>query len=95
MGTIHRLERWYKAQCNHKWEHQWGVRISTIDNPGWSVTIDLNETDKANELFKAMKIEVSDTDWLHCWKEGTKFEGRGDSNKLEVILDCFLKFVDS
>ncbi|MFK0239099.1 Imm53 family immunity protein, partial [Streptomyces vinaceus] len=27
------------------WEHEWGVKIATLDNPGWTVEIDLEETD--------------------------------------------------
>jgi hypothetical protein len=93
MGTIQRLENWYKAQCNGHWEHGRGIRICTLDNPGWSVTIDLSETTEANQRFEAIKIEVSETDWLQCWKQGTEFEGRGDASKLEAILGRFLTLV--
>jgi hypothetical protein len=40
------LENWYSPQCNGHWEHGFGVRISTIDNPGWSADIDLHDTPK-------------------------------------------------
>lgn len=39
------LQAWYADQCNEDWEHEWGVKIETLDNPGWSVSIDLEETD--------------------------------------------------
>ncbi|MGW1432997.1 Imm53 family immunity protein [Streptomyces sp. NPDC002431] len=39
------LQGWYSAQCDEDWEHEWGVRINTLDNPGWSVRIDLEDTD--------------------------------------------------
>jgi hypothetical protein len=32
-----RLSRWYAAHCSGEWEHQYGVSIQTIDNPGWLV----------------------------------------------------------
>ncbi len=38
------LQRWYLAQCNDDWEHSYGVTIETLDNPGWSVHIDLADT---------------------------------------------------
>ena len=44
MSTLARLEAWYLRQCNGDWEHLYGVTIETLDNPGWSVTIDLTGT---------------------------------------------------
>ena len=42
------LENWYVARCNGDWEHQWGVTIGTLDNPGWTLVIDLNQTKAEN-----------------------------------------------
>ncbi|MFD5200063.1 Imm53 family immunity protein [Streptomyces sp. NPDC058375] len=28
------LQGWYSAQCNEDWEHEWGGKIETLDNPG-------------------------------------------------------------
>jgi Immunity protein 53 len=41
LSTRELLEKWYRARCNGDWEHQWGVEIGTLDNPGWRVHIDL------------------------------------------------------
>ncbi|GAA0893036.1 hypothetical protein GCM10009122_27150 [Fulvivirga kasyanovii] len=41
---IERIQNWYKLNCNGDWEHSYGYSISTLDNPGWSVAIDLAET---------------------------------------------------
>jgi len=38
------LTRWYATECNGDWEHQSGIRITTIDNPGWNVNINLYGT---------------------------------------------------
>ena len=38
------LMRWYLAECNDDWEHSYGVKIDTLDNPGWTLKIDLRET---------------------------------------------------
>lgn len=35
---------WYRSECNGDWEHAYGIQIDTIDNPGWSLKIDLLET---------------------------------------------------
>jgi len=38
------LTQWYLAQCNDDWEHLYGVKIDTLDNPGWSLRIELTGT---------------------------------------------------
>ncbi len=48
MTDIERLQAWYLAQCDGEWEHGFGPTISTLDNPGWSVKVDL----KGTELFE-------------------------------------------
>ena len=42
--TIERLQDWYKLNCNGEWEHSYGYSISTLDNPGWTIKIDLAGT---------------------------------------------------
>ena len=34
------LMNWYSAQCDEDWEHQYGVKLETLDNPGWSLIIE-------------------------------------------------------
>lgn len=34
MDSLALLQQWYLQQCNEDWEHSWGVRIATLDNPG-------------------------------------------------------------
>ena len=92
--TIGKLQTWYKAQCNGLWEHHHGVKIGTLDNPGWTVTIDLDETEKASEPFQEIKLESSETNWLRCWKQGNKFRGVGDPDKLDIILQHFIQFIE-
>ena len=43
------LQDWYLAQCNGDWEHEFGIKIDTLDNPGWSVVIDLLGTNYENK----------------------------------------------
>jgi hypothetical protein len=35
------LQEWYLEQCDREWEHEYGIKIGTLDNPGWTITIDL------------------------------------------------------
>ena len=33
------LTAWFARQCDGDWEHDLGIRIETLDNPGWAVDI--------------------------------------------------------
>lgn len=89
------LQVWYRRQCNGDWEHEYGVKIETLDNPGWSVEINLNETDLSAATFTPIKIDVSEYDWLACSIENNSFRGAGDPSKLEIILDHFRRWAVS
>jgi len=39
MDLLEQVEDWYSSQCNGDWEHQYGISIDTLDNPGWSRSI--------------------------------------------------------
>jgi hypothetical protein len=90
-----RLSDWYQSQCNGTWEHELGIVIDTIDNPGWLVKIDLRGTPSEGKEFPEMNINNGDRDWLTCAVKDTKFIGAGDPSKLALILDSFLRFVKS
>jgi len=45
------LQDWYAAQCDGDWAHEFGIKIGTLHNPGWSVQIDLAETQVAARVL--------------------------------------------
>jgi len=98
MNTLHELQHWYLAQCNEDWEHTYGVSIGTLDNPGWSITIELTDTQLENKPFPAHsygikeEAETSGDNWLICKVEDRKFIGYGGPMKLQEILDTFLSW---
>ena len=89
MTPLEFLQSWYLAQCNAEWEHTRGVTIESLDNPGWSVTIDLIGTPLENKTMPALRQERSPRDWLVCEIERNQFHGAGDGLKLIAILDFF------
>ena len=95
MTTIEQIQNWYKSQCNGDWEHTFGIHISTLDNPGWAVDIDLTETEVENKEFKPIINLEPELDWVHCSVENNKFKGRGGPEKLEEILLVFLKWANN
>ena len=87
------LQAWYQEQCNGDWEHQYGVKIETLDNPGWDVSIDLHGTRMVTVRFEEVHIERSETDWVRCRVRDATFEGFGGPSNLVEVLELFLKWV--
>ena len=83
------LENWYQSKCNGEWEEYYGIKIETMDNPGWLVEIDVLETELENKPFTAVDVDNSDDDWIRCEVKGGKFTGVGDKTKLSGILAVF------
>ena len=87
--------KWYKGNCDGYWEHLYGVKIDTLDNPGWSIDIDLLDTPLENKPFAKIQYDNGDEDWLICLKKDSIFKGGGDPNKLEKILSIFKEWSES
>jgi hypothetical protein len=94
MTTIERLQEWYRNQCNGEWEHQYGVRIDNLDNPGWEIEIDLTDTELETLSFVALEIHRGEDDWIVCRIEESKFRGFGGSGNLDELLRVFLDWAD-
>jgi len=95
MSTIKWLEKWYQSNCDSNWEHVYGVKIETLDNPGWHVKINLADTLVEEKAFNKIYIDKGDNDWITCRVNNNVFEGGGDSGKLEEILEVFKIWVES
>ena len=39
------LINWYTSHCDGDWEHIFGIKIGTLDNPGWHIQISIEETE--------------------------------------------------
>jgi hypothetical protein len=89
------IEDWYHSQCDGRWEHDFGVKIGTIDNPGWSLTVDLTGTSKESAEASKEKIERSDTDWVHYFVREKRFEAFGGAKNLEEMLCIFKNWMQS
>ncbi|KKJ76246.1 rhodanese-related sulfurtransferase [Kiloniella litopenaei] len=89
------IQDWYVRQCDDEWEHSYGVRIDTLDNPGWRVSIDLTSTALGNQSMIAVQTERTDNDWIHCLVIDKQFRGYGGPNNLSEILIVFQNFAQS
>lgn len=99
------LMQWYLAQCNEDWEHEFGVTVDTLDNPGWSLTVDLERTSLEGQPFAPVYDGVSqqeepvqggdgDIPWLVCRVEGSKFKAWGGPRDLSRLIRVFRRWAD-
>lgn len=89
------IEKWYRKQCNGDWEHQNGVSIETLDNPGWYVKVDLHGTNAEGKTMERTKIKRSKEDWIMYWVEGDKFEIACGPLNLSEALQIFMDWHSS
>jgi hypothetical protein len=103
-SALARLMRWYEAQCDGDWEHGYGLRIESMDDPGWSVLIDLAETGVPPEAIAPREERRSEHDWIRCSVQPgcvfsgdqagySKFIGYGGPRNLEELIGYFLRCV--
>jgi Immunity protein 53 len=86
-NVLTELQKWYASNCNGDWEHSYGVKIETLDNPGWHLEIELEETNLQNCSFIIIDIDNNEDDWYTCKVNKNKFEACGDPTKLNKLID--------
>lgn len=90
MDVLDWFSRWYEAQCDGDWEHGFGPSIGTVDNPGWSLKIDLAGTDcDGRTLDRLTHNYEHEADWWTCWTQDNVFHGVGGPLQLRSILEVF------
>jgi hypothetical protein len=89
------LQNWYIENCDGDWEHSFGVEITTIDNPGWMVTIDVSETKIKDIEIDYVLIDYGQLDWMGYSITNKQFIGSGDPRKLGVIIEKFKEIWES
>lgn len=90
--ALARLQQWYLRHADGEWEHYFGLKIESLETPGWLVDIELTETDLEGAPFQQIGIQRSETDWILCriHPEAPIFEGRGGPHNLCEIIEIFL-----
>jgi hypothetical protein len=98
VNAFAQLQEWYQAQCNGDWEHTYGVSIGTLDNPGWTLEIDLTDTAMEGQRFEAVSHGVAaesleeSQDWFVCEVRGKKFVAAGGPRKLDEMVLAFVNW---
>jgi hypothetical protein len=95
LEILKRLELWFASHCDGEWEHSAGISISSLDNPGWSLHIDISETTLSKRAFPEIKIEGPDSqDWYVCRLRDGRFEGFCGPLHLTKVLEIFLDWAE-
>lgn len=94
MDNLNWIQNWYLKQCDGYWEHDYGIKISNIDNPGWDLTIDIFETLLEGTTLKYELFEKSENDWYAFEVKNNQFIGIGDPLKLNLLIQIFRKLYE-
>jgi hypothetical protein len=94
-SALEQHEKWYVAQCDGLWEHAWGIKIETLDNPGWMVQINLNETRKDGATLETVTINRSDRDWVLYWVAENQYRIACGPENLSEAIGMFIQWYES
>ena len=91
-NSLLELENWYLNNCNGDWEHRCGIHVNTLDNPGWELIIDLEDTEIEDVIFTEIDMQKNENDWMQCEVKNKQFHGYGGPTNLIEIINCFLNW---
>jgi hypothetical protein len=97
------LSQWYLAQCDNDWEHSFGVKIDTLDNPGWSIKIELTDTELRGRPFGRVTHGTPADDlsewqrtgsWWIASVSGDVFEAHCGPLDLSAVIEIFRRWTE-
>jgi hypothetical protein len=92
---IARLESWFASNCDGDWEHGPGIKLFTLDNPGWSLFVNLTGTPLEDATLEKVGVERTDNDWYWCWVEAETFKAAGGPHNLADIIRVFVDWAEA
>ena len=94
MEILDWIQDWFKNNCDGNWEHGEVIQITTLDNPGWEVEIDISNTSIATMNLEWILNEKSKDDWYGVKIMNQKFIAAGDAGKLKFLLGLFKDMIE-
>ncbi|NRD21007.1 hypothetical protein HNV08_13200 [Winogradskyella eckloniae] len=94
MEILEWIQDWFKSNCDGDWEHGDAIQITTLDNPGWDVEIDISKTSIANLEIKWVLNENGKQDWYGVKIQNQRFRAAGDASKLTYLLNLFREMIE-
>lgn len=87
------IQEWFLENCDGDWEHAQNFIITTIDNPGWGVTVNLLGTKLEEKHFSTINVNRGVNDWYYCIVKNHQFQGDGGPQNLIDILKTFINWI--
>lgn len=91
MSNLVALQEWYALMCDGDWEHSFGIKIDTVDNPGWTVSIDISGTPVSGKVCR-IDQEFPAGEWLQVRCDGNTFDVACGPRSLDRGIAAFLQF---
>jgi hypothetical protein len=88
------LQKWYYSQCDGDWEHEFGITIKTVDNPGWYLTINLKGTECEGVDFQSIQENRNEESWYFCLVRDYDFIASCGPCDLNAVLQIFRNWVE-
>jgi len=89
------LQEWFCQLCDGEWEHENSLVIETIDNPGWSIEIDLNNINLNIQSKEWQIYELSEDNWIGYKIDENIYFATGDPLKLEKLIIVFKEIIEN
>ncbi|TGN21626.1 immunity 53 family protein [Empedobacter tilapiae] len=86
------LQNWYESQCDGDWEHYYGIKIETLDNPGWDISVDIN-----NYIVADISWSIYgdfNSKWIGFKIKDSKFNGSCDPTSFKILLEVLKEIID-
>ena len=88
------MQSLYSRLCDGDWEHTYGFKVGTLDNPGWHIDFDVADTKLQIAEFTPIEIERTETDWIHCRVKDRKFVGYCGPLNLDELFRIFREWAE-
>jgi hypothetical protein len=98
---LSKIMAWYASHCDGDWEHQQGVSIQTLDNPGWLLKVNLIGTNLENATMLPISEDCDERSnpeadaWIDCRIREHEFVGASDPTQLPRLINIFSSLIDS
>jgi Immunity protein 53 len=73
----------------------YGVTFDTLDNPGWSLRIDLADTPLSDRDYERMEMHRTEDDWVVSWREDQRWCAACGPLTLGEAVAAFLEWARS
>lgn len=89
------LQEFLLSLCDGEWEHGSGIRLETLDNPGWAIAVEVEGTHLEGKAFQPISLRRTESDWIDCRIEGTVFLGFCGPSNLDEMIQVFRDWVEN